>query len=111
YEAMVPLSIRFLSGTDKTLMGMNSGRDVVSFELLTSTATDGKGGVLRPDVLAAQVAFERVMAEMGARPHWGKEYDVSPKDRFDAGVWQRFADEAKRVGAKFKNAWSAAFTP
>ncbi len=111
YEAMVPLSLRFLSATDKTLMGMNSGRDAVSFELLTSTATDSWGGALRRDVLLAQVAFERVMAEMGARPHWGKEYDVNPKDRFDASVWQRFADEAKKVGAKFRNAWSAAFTP
>ena len=112
YESPIPLSIRFLKGTDKTLLGMNSGRDVAVFEIFTSVLFDDKTtGALREDVKAAHDAFEAIMADVGGRPHWAKEFSLSPKDRHAPDAWKRFAQESAAVGAKLANAWAKTMTP
>ena len=112
YESPIPMGVRFLKGTDKTLLGMNSGRDVAVFEIFTSVLFDDQTtGALRADVKAAHAAFETIMVEVGARPHWAKEFSVSPKDRHAPASWKRFADESAAVGGKLANAWAKQMTP
>ncbi len=112
YEAPIPMGMRFLKGTDKTLVGMNSGRDVAVFEIFTSVLFDDTTtGALRDDVKAAHEAFEAIMIELGGRPHWAKEFFVNPRSRHDPRAWQRFATESAAVGGKLVNAWAKQMTP
>ena len=112
YETTIPMAMRVLRASDATVMGLNSGRDVVSFELFSHVSFDDPAtGGKRADVKQADEAFEKIMIELGGRPHWGKEFTVNPRDRFDPKVWQRFAKESDKVGAKLRNAWSLQFAP
>ncbi len=111
YETTIPMAMRVLRASDATLMGLNSGRDVVSFELFSHLAFDDANGEKRADVKEADEAFEQIMIEMGGRPHWGKECTKKAEASFEPSVWQRFASEHEKVGAKLTNAWAEQFAP
>jgi FAD/FMN-containing dehydrogenase len=103
YQPDLPLGMRFLKGTDRTALAMNSGEDVAIIEWASLIEFD--------DNREAFWACERVLHEAGARPHWAKEFSFNPKSAYPEDVWNAFADLSALWGWKFANAWSLRFSP
>ncbi len=103
YQPDLPLGMRFLKGTDKVALAMNSGQDVAIVEWASLIEFD--------DNAKAFQAFERVLHEAGGRPHWAKEFSFNPKNAYPQDTWKAFADLSGRWGWKFANAWSRRLTP
>ena len=103
YQPDLPLGMRFLKGTDKVALAMNSGQDVAVIECTSLIEFD--------DNAKAFQAFERVLHEAGGRPHWAKEFSFNPKNAYPQDTWKAFADLSGRWGWKFANAWSRRLTP
>jgi FAD/FMN-containing dehydrogenase len=103
YQPDLPLGMRFLRGTDKVALAMNSGQDVAIIEWASLIEFDDNAKAFR--------AFERVLHEAGGRPHWAKEYSFNPKNTYPQETWKAFADLSGRWGWKFANAWSRRLTP
>jgi FAD/FMN-containing dehydrogenase len=103
YQTDLPLGMRFLRGTDKTSLALNSGEDVVVIEWASLIEFN--------DTREAFKVFERVLYEAGGRPHWAKEFSFNPKAAYPADTWNAFASLSARWGWKFANRWSRQFTP
>jgi hypothetical protein len=103
YQPDLPLGMRFLKGTDKVALAMNSGQDVAVIECTSLIQFD--------DNAKAFQAFERVLHEAGGRPHWAKEFSFNPKNAYPQDTWKAFADLSGRWGGKFANAWARRLTP
>ena len=71
YQPDLPLGLRFLKGTDKVALAMNSGQDVAVIEWASFIEFDDNAKAFR--------AFERILTEAGGRPHWAKEFSFNPE--------------------------------
>jgi L-gulono-1,4-lactone dehydrogenase len=95
YEPTFPFSIRVLRSTDKTAIGLNSGRDTAVIEYGAPPAEKELGKVQR--------IFEAVMQEFDGRP---------TKARFPAAAWSEFKTFGKRMkNEKFLNDWARKYAP
>lgn len=104
YEPDLPLGIRFLKASDRTALAMNSGQDVAVIEFASLLEFDDSG--------QARAAFERIMTEMHARPHWGKEFSVNPCEAYPKEDWEAFGRLVReRGGQRFATPWTRAMTP
>jgi L-gulonolactone oxidase len=105
YHPNLPIWIRFLPASDKTDLGMNSGRSVAVFELISGNDF--------PDYPKAQAAFEKVMKGLGARPHWAKSFDEVPKGAYPDQALEHFEQVRRRMDpdGKFDNDWAKRNVP
>jgi YD repeat-containing protein len=103
YQPDLPLGMRFLKGTDRTVLAMNSGEDVAVIEWASLIEFN--------DSSEAFQAFEGVLHEAGGRPHWAKEFSFNPKKAYPEDVWNAFAELSAQWGWKFANEWSLRFSP
>jgi FAD/FMN-containing dehydrogenase len=103
YQPDLPLGMRFLKGTHKAALAMNSGEDVAVIEWASLIEFNDNTEAFR--------VFERVLYEAGGRPHWAKEFSFSPKNAYPEDIWNSFAELSARWGWKFANAWSLRFSP
>ena len=100
YQPDLPLGMRFLKGTDKVALAMNSGQDVAVIEWASLIEFHDNADAFR--------SFEHVLHGAGGRPHWAKEFSFNPKSAYPEDVWIAFSDLSARWGAKFANGWSRA---
>ena len=111
YEPPLPLSIRFLGGTDQTRLAMNSGRDTAVIEMVQPVQYDRLPGKRALSARAREV-FRRILStEFGGRPHWQKEFTARPQAVYPAHDWQAFGALRTQWGRKFSNDWSDAVAP
>jgi FAD/FMN-containing dehydrogenase len=103
YQPDLPLGMRFLKGTDRVALAMNSGQDVAVIEWASLIEFNDNSEAFR--------AFERVLHEAGGRPHWAKEFSFKPKADYPEDIWNAFAELSAQWGWKFANAWSLHFSP
>jgi FAD/FMN-containing dehydrogenase len=103
YKPDLPLGVRFLKASDGTALAMNSGQDVAVIEFASLLEFD--------DSDKAREAFERIMTEAHARPHWGKEFTVNPRAAYPEKDWQAFGRLAGELGRGFANPWARSMTP
>lgn len=103
YQPDLPLGLRFLKGTDKVALAMNTGQDVAVIECTSLIEFH--------DNAEAFTSFERVLHDAGGRPHWAKEFYFNPKSAYPEDVWNAFSNLSAQWGWKFTNAWSRRFSP
>jgi YD repeat-containing protein len=103
YQPDLPLGMRFLKGTDRTALAMNSGQDVAVIEWASLIEFN--------DSSEAFQVFEGVLYEADGRPHWAKEFSFNPKRAYPEGAWNAFAELSAQWGWKFANEWSLRFSP
>ena len=103
YQPDLPLGMRFLKGTDKVALAMNSSQDVAVIEWASLIEFHDNAEAFR--------LFEHVLHGAGGRPHWAKEFSFNPKGAYPEDVWFAFSDLSARWGSKFANEWSLRFSP
>jgi hypothetical protein len=103
YQPDLPLGMRFLKGTDKLALAMNSGQDVAVIEWASLIEFGDSSSAFR--------IFEGILYEANGRPHWAKEFSFNPRYAYPKEAWSAFAELSALWGWKFRNEWSQRFTP
>lgn len=105
YQPNLPLLVRFLPASDKTLLGMNAGRAVAQLELMSLAAfTDFEVG---------RRVFCDVLAAFSPRFHWAKGATGDVARSFPDATWRTFEAVRAKIdpSAKFVSPWLRSVLP
>ncbi|MEQ1570521.1 MAG: FAD-binding protein, partial [Myxococcota bacterium] len=89
YQPHLPILIRFLPASDRTLLGLNAGRAVAVFEVLSLAGFT--------DFPAGRKAFCDALAPFSPRAHWAKGALGHVRSEFPAESWRRWEAVRARV--------------
>lgn len=105
YQPHLPLQIRFLPASDKTLLGMNAGRSIATLEIMSMAAL--------PDFSLGKRIFCDVLADFSPRIHWAKGGEGNIAASFPAETWRAFESVRARMdpAGKFMSPWLRAVLP
>jgi D-arabinono-1,4-lactone oxidase/FAD binding domain len=78
-----PISFRFVKASP-AYMSMMQGRDTMMIELIELTRSDGGYELI--------AAYERELAKLGGRPHWGQVNTLSASDGLLESMYPRYPD-------------------
>lgn len=94
YEPHLPILVRFLPASDRTLLGLNAGRSVAVFEMLSLAGFD--------DFPNGRRAFCDALAAFSPRVHWAKGALGHLRSDFPADHWARWEAVRARVDPRRK---------
>lgn len=105
YQPHLPILMRFLPASDKTLLGLNAGRSAVTLELFSLGAFPDFGLGLR--------VFSEALAEFSPRIHWAKSGEGNVAASFSTETWSAFEAVRMRVDpeGKFVSPWLRSVLP
>lgn len=105
YQPHLPILLRFLPASDKTLLGLNAGQAVAVLELMSFSSFD--------DFALGKRVFCETLAQFSPRAHWAKGAVGHITSSFPEQNWRAFEAMRARIDpeGKFVSPWLRSATP